>query len=92
MRAGGEIRQQNFTFGPNSNVTREQLVEKYGEENADYLLEQFNNFTRHYERLAYIATPVPRSADGRKPRRKSHTNAAGNLSGCQATSAGCDDC
>ena len=60
--AGGEVRQQNFTFGPSSNVTREQLVEKYGEENADYLLEQFNNFTRHYERLAYIATPVPQSA------------------------------
>jgi hypothetical protein len=62
MPAGGEVRQQNFTFGPNSNVTREQLVEKYGEENADYLLEQFNNFTRHYERLAYIATPAPQSA------------------------------
>ena len=60
--ASGEVRQQNFTFGPNSNVTRGQLVEKYGEENADYLLEQFNNFTRHYERLAYIATPVPKSA------------------------------
>ena len=60
--AGGEVRQQNFTFGPDSNVTRGQLVEKYGKENADYLLEQFNNFTRHYERLAYIATPVPKSA------------------------------
>jgi len=59
--ANGEVR-QNFTFGPNSNVTREQLVEKYGEENADYLLEQFSNFTKHYERLAYIATPVPGSA------------------------------
>jgi hypothetical protein len=56
---GGDMRPQNVTFGPNSSVTREQLVEKYGEENADYLLEQFNNFTRHYERLAYIATPVP---------------------------------
>jgi len=62
MPASGEVRPQNFTFGPNSNVTREQLVEKYGEENADYLLEQFNNFTRHYERLAYIATPVPGAA------------------------------
>jgi len=37
-------------------------VEKYGEDNADYLLEQFNQFTRHYERMAYIATPVPGSA------------------------------
>jgi hypothetical protein len=58
----GEIRRQDFTFGPNSNVTREQLVEKYGADNADYLIEQFNHFTRHYERLAYIATPVPGSA------------------------------
>ena len=46
--APGEIRRQNFTFGPNSNVTREQLVEKYGEDNADYLLEQFNQFTQRY--------------------------------------------
>jgi len=60
--ANGEVRQQNFTFGPNSNVTREQLVKKYGEENADYLLEQFANFTKHYERLAYIVTPVAGSA------------------------------
>lgn len=55
----GEIRQQYFTFGPNSNVTRESLVEKYGEENADFLLEQFGDFTRHYRRLAFIDTPVP---------------------------------
>jgi hypothetical protein len=55
----GEVRQQNFTFGPNSNVTREQLVEKYGAENAGFLLEQFANFTRHYKRLAFIDTPVP---------------------------------
>ena len=68
--ANGEVRQQNFTFGPNSNVTREQLVEKYGEENADYLLEQFNNFTQHYERLAFIATPVPEAAKWEKAAQK----------------------
>ncbi len=55
----GEIRQQNFTFGPGSNVTREKLVEKYGDENADFLLEQFANFTKDYERLAFIDTPAP---------------------------------
>jgi len=59
---GGELRPLNMTFGPSSNVTRQQLVEKYGEENADYLLEQFNNFTQHYKRLAYMATPVPEAA------------------------------
>jgi hypothetical protein len=60
--ANGEIRRQDVTFGPDTSVTREQLVEKYGEENADYLLEQYKNFTQHYERLAYIDTPVPQSA------------------------------
>lgn len=50
--------QPQFTFGPNSNVTREKLVEKYGEEAADFLLEEFANFTRHYDRLAYISTPA----------------------------------
>ena len=34
-------------------------MEKYGEENADYLLEQFQIFTQHYERLVFIDTPVP---------------------------------
>jgi hypothetical protein len=56
------VRQPNFTFGPNSNVTRERLVERYGEEDADYLLEQFAGFTKHYARLAYIATEAPASA------------------------------
>jgi hypothetical protein len=60
--ANGEIRRQDFTFGPNAGVTREQLAEKYGEDNADYLLEQYKNFTQHYQRLAYIDTPVPQSA------------------------------
>jgi hypothetical protein len=60
--AKGDVRQPDFTFGPNSNVTRERLVERYGEEDADYLLGQFDGFTRHYERLAYIATPAPASA------------------------------
>ena len=60
--AKGDIRQPNFTFGPNSNVTYERLVERYGNENADYLLEKFDEFIQNYERLAYIATEVPASA------------------------------
>ena len=56
------VLQPTFTFGPNSNVTRAALIERYGEENADYLLEQFDGFTRRYERLAYIATQAPASA------------------------------
>ena len=57
--AQSDVRQPDFTFGPNTNATRERLVERYGEDNADYLLAEFESFTKHYERLAYIATPVP---------------------------------
>jgi hypothetical protein len=62
LESGNEIRQPDFTFGPNSNVTRERLAARYGNDNADYLIEQFEGFIRHYERLAYIATGTPASA------------------------------
>lgn len=58
LNAARDVRQPEFTFGPNSNVTRERLAERYGDDGADYLLEQFEGFTRHYNRLAYIAMPV----------------------------------
>jgi len=61
LPASGDIRPQ-MSFGPGSNLKREELVAKYGEENADYLLEQFMKFTQHYERLAFVATPVPDAA------------------------------
>jgi hypothetical protein len=64
--ANGALRRANFTFGPNSNVTREQLVKKYGEENADFLLEEIDKFTRHYRRLVYIDTPVEQSPHWRQ--------------------------
>jgi hypothetical protein len=62
LEAGADVRQPDFTFGPASNVTRERLVTRYGEDNADHLMEQFEGFIRHYERLAYIATEAPSSA------------------------------
>jgi hypothetical protein len=52
------LRQPDFTYGPMSNVTRELLAERYGDDNADFLLERMNAFTRHYTRLAYITTQV----------------------------------
>lgn len=58
LNAARDVRQPEFTFGPNSNVTHERLVARYGEEAASYLQAQFDGFTRHYERLAYIAMPV----------------------------------
>ena len=36
----------------------EELVAKYGEDNAAYLWEQLGDYTKHYERLTYIATGV----------------------------------
>ncbi len=35
-----------------------ELVARYGEENAKFLLEELASLTRHYRRLAFIATPV----------------------------------
>jgi hypothetical protein len=58
LKCTRDARQPEFTFGPNSNVSYERLVSLYGEEAASYLSEQFEGFTRHYRRLAYIASPV----------------------------------
>ena len=43
---------------------------RYGDDNAGYLLEQFDGFTRHYDRLAYIATPAPASVRWEKAAKK----------------------
>jgi len=48
-------------------VSQEELIARYGEDNAKFLMEEMANFTRHYQRLAYIATPV---RDGEKRERK----------------------
>jgi hypothetical protein len=38
--------------------SREELVVQYGEENGNYLFEQFRAFRRHYSGLTYISTGV----------------------------------
>jgi hypothetical protein len=43
--------------------TREELVAQYGEENGNYLFEQFRAYRRHYSGLTYISTGVA-SDDG----------------------------
>jgi len=48
-------------------TSKAELVERYGEENAEYLLKELGSLTRLYKRLAYIDTPV---ADGKKRERK----------------------
>ncbi len=45
----------------------EELIAKYGEENAKFLVEELANMTKHYKRLAYISTPVK---DGEKREQK----------------------
>lgn len=61
LRAARDERQAEFTFGPNSNVRFERLAARYGEEAATYLMGELEGFTKHYKRLAYIATGVPAS-------------------------------
>lgn len=48
MAAGGEM-----------SAKKEEFVAKFGEEAAQFLMEEYAKFTQHYKRLAYIATPVP---------------------------------
>jgi hypothetical protein len=38
--------------------SHEELVSKYGEDNAAYLWEQLGDYTKNYERLTYIETGV----------------------------------
>lgn len=51
---------QSTPLGENS--TLEEFVAKYGQDNGQYLYEQFASFRRHYTRLTYIATGV--ASDG----------------------------
>lgn len=39
--------------------SREEFIAQYGEENGNYLFEQFNAFRRHYSQLTYISPGVP---------------------------------
>ncbi|MFZ0302153.1 MAG: DUF1638 domain-containing protein [Terracidiphilus sp.] len=43
--------------------SREELISQYGEENGNYLFEQFNAFRRHYSGLTYITTGVQSDED-----------------------------
>lgn len=39
-------------------ATQEELIAKYGEENAKFLLEEAGKFNNHYRRMGFISTPV----------------------------------
>jgi hypothetical protein len=54
----GELRQLSIQAQSGMDLTYEQLVEKYGEENAAYLYEQLGNQTKHYRQILYIRMGV----------------------------------
>jgi hypothetical protein len=51
-----------FVLGPNSNASFERLAARYGDEAARYLVQELEGFTKHYKRLAYVATPIAETA------------------------------
>lgn len=46
--------------------SREDLIAQYGEENGNYLFEQFNAFRQHYARLTYISTGIAPDDEDRR--------------------------
>jgi hypothetical protein len=52
MAAGGEM-----------SAKKEEFVAKFGEEAAQFLMEEYAKFTQHYKRLAFISTPVFKADD-----------------------------
>lgn len=42
---------------------RQKLVEQYGEENADYILETMGSATQHYDRVTFISMGLPCEAE-----------------------------
>jgi len=56
--ATGELRQLSIANQSGMDMTMEQLVEKYGEENAQFLWEQLCDTTRNYRQMTFIAMGV----------------------------------
>jgi Protein of unknown function (DUF1638) len=68
----GQLLDQVYSFSGSvlgERRSREDLIAKYGEENGNYLFEQFNAFRRHYSGLTYIATGVGSDASCRAQAR-----------------------
>lgn len=53
--------------GAGLSLNKEELVARYGEESAQFLMEEYAKFTQHYKRLAFISSPIP-SSDERERR------------------------
>jgi hypothetical protein len=57
-RNGAELEQLSIARRMGLDLSREQLVEKYGEENAEYISQQLGGGSQRYTRLAYIPMGV----------------------------------
>jgi hypothetical protein len=56
--ATGELKQLSIQAQSGMDMTYEQLVEKYGEDNARFLWDQLYNTTRHYRQMTFIEMGV----------------------------------
>jgi hypothetical protein len=56
--ATGELQQLSISTQSGMNLTYEQLVEKYGEENAKFLYDQLCDHTKHYGQFTFIEMGV----------------------------------
>ena len=54
----GELRQLSVQHAAGMDMGYEQLVEKYGEDNAKYLYEQLGDRTKHYRQITFIEMGV----------------------------------
>jgi hypothetical protein len=54
----GELRQLSIQSQSGMDMTYEQLVEKYGEENAKFLYDQLYDQTKHYRQITFIEMGV----------------------------------
>jgi len=70
LAAALEVAQEQFTFGPNSNVRFDLLATRYGADAATYLMQELDAFTKHYKRLTYIVTDIAASTESEHEARQ----------------------
>ncbi len=58
----GELRQLSIQNKNGMDLTYEQLVEKYGEENARFLFDQLCDMTRHYRQITFLSMGIEPNA------------------------------
>lgn len=62
-KPGEELQQLSIESKTGMDMTWEQLVEQYGEDNAEFLWEELCDTRKHYKRLAYIRMGVADEAE-----------------------------